>query len=90
MNCYCCGKPLKNNNISGWHQAFVKRFFGTSTIPQIEIDDQTLEEIAKENTNKGITVPGVQKKLSLHLHSDSRDPRLTLVNYPTAAGDDYG
>ncbi len=83
MNCYCCGKPLKNNNISGWHQACVKRFFGTSTIPQIEIDDQTLEEIAKENTNKGITVPGVQKKLSLHLHSDSRDPRLTLVNYPT-------
>ena len=83
MNCYCCGKPLRKDDINGWHQACVKRFFGTSVIPQIEIDDHTLEEIAKENTNKGITVPGVQKKLSLHLHSDGNTPRLTLVNYPT-------
>lgn len=83
MNCYCCGRPLRKNDINGWHCACVKRFFGTDSIPQIEIDDQTLEEIAKENTNKGITVPGVQKKLSLHLHSDDNNPRLTLVNYPT-------
>lgn len=83
MNCYCCGKPLRKNDINGWHHACVKRFFGTNAIPQIEIDDHTLEEIAKENTNKGITVPGVQKKLSLHLHSDGNTPRLTLVNYPT-------
>ena len=67
MNCYCCGKPLRKNDINGWHHSCVKRFFGTDAIPQIEIDDHTLEEIAKENTNKGITVPGVQKKLSLHL-----------------------
>ena len=83
MNCYCCGKPLKNNDINGWHPACVKRFFGTKTIPEIEIDEKTLEEIAKENTSKGITVPGVQKKLSLHLHSDKNGSRLTLVNYPT-------
>ncbi|MBQ7646156.1 MAG: HipA domain-containing protein [Clostridia bacterium] len=83
MNCCCCGKPLRNNDISGWHQACVKRFFGTNVIPKIEIDDHALEEIAKENTSKGITVPGVQKKLSLHLHSYGNTPRLTLVNYPT-------
>ena len=84
MNCCCCGKPLRNHDINGWHQACVKRFFGTNTIPKIEIDEKTLEEIAKENTSKGITVPGVQKKLSLHLHSDdNKSPRLTLVNYPT-------
>ena len=83
MNCYCCGKPLRKSNINGWHHACVKRFFGTTSLPEIEIDDRTLEEIARENTNKGITVPGVQKKLSLHLHSDGNSPRLTLVNYPT-------
>ena len=83
MNCNCCGKPLRNNDINGWHRACVKRFFGTNVIPLIEIDDKSLEKIAKENTNKGITVPGVQKKLSLHLHSEGRDLRLTLVNYPT-------
>ena len=83
MNCCCCGKPLRKNDINGWHQACVKRFFGTNVIPQIEIDDHTLEKIAKESTSKGITVPGVQKKLSLHLHSDGKTPRLTLVNYPS-------
>ena len=83
MNCCCCGKPLRKNDMNGWHQACVKRFFGTNVIPQIEIDEKTLEEIARENTSKGITVPGVQKKLSLHLHSDDNTPRLTLVNYPT-------
>lgn len=83
MNCYCCGKPLRKNDINGWHHACIKRFFGTTSIPKIEIDEHTLEEIARENTNKGITVPGVQKKLSLHLHSADNSPRLTLVNYPT-------
>ncbi len=83
MNCYCCGKPLEDNNTIGWHNACIKRFFGTATLPKIEIDEETLEKIAKENTNKGVTVPGVQKKLSLHLHKDSMAPRLTLVNYPT-------
>ncbi len=82
MNCCCCGKPLRKNDMNGWHQACVKRFFGTNTLPEIEIDDRALEEIAKENTNKGITVPGVQKKLSLHLRSDGKTPRMTLVNYP--------
>ena len=82
MNCSCCGKPIRSDNINGWHKACVKRFFGTNAIPQIEIDDHTLEEIAKESTSKGITVPGVQKKLSLHLHSEGNRPRLTLVNYP--------
>ena len=83
MNCCCCGKPLKTHDVNGWHQICIKRFFGTNAIPEIEIDDKTLEEIAKANVSKGITVPGVQKKLSLHLHSDNKKPRLTLVNYPT-------
>lgn len=42
-----------------------------------------MERLAAESTHKGYTVPGVQKKLSLHLFSDKQQPRLTLVNYPT-------
>ena len=52
MNCCCCGKPLRKTDVNGWHQACVKHFFGTSTIPQIEIDEKTLEAIAKEATNE--------------------------------------
>lgn len=83
MNCLCCGKPLRTPDETGWHKACIKRFFGTTKLPEIEIDDKTLNLLATETTNKGFTVPGVQKKLSLHLVSDSRNPRLTLVNYPT-------
>lgn len=83
MNCLCCGKPLRTPDEMGWHKACIKRFFGTTKLPKIEIDDKTLNLLAAETTNKGFTVPGVQKKLSLHLVSDSHKPRLTLVNYPT-------
>lgn len=82
MNCLCCGKPMKTDNPTGWHKACIRRFFTTSSIPKLEINEATLEAIALENTSKGMTVPGVQKKLSLHLDLDNHTPRLTLVNYP--------
>ncbi|MBQ7146665.1 MAG: HipA domain-containing protein [Lachnospiraceae bacterium] len=83
MNCLCCGKPLKNASESGWHKNCIKRFFGTTVLPEIDISASNLEIIAGETVRKGLTVPGVQKKLSLHLFSDGKQPRLTLVNYPT-------
>ena len=84
MICLCCGKSLGKGIVQNcWHQSCIKKFFGTKELPEIEIDEQTLEQLATENTNKGYTVPGVQKKLSLHLFSDNNHPRLTLVNYPT-------
>lgn len=49
----------------------------------MEIDENSLNQLALESTTKGYTVPGVQKKLSLHLFSESGHSRLTLVNYPT-------
>jgi serine/threonine-protein kinase HipA len=84
MNCLCCGKPLNlEEEIRGWHKKCVKRFFGTSVIPNIEIDEQTFARLTVESTNKGHTIPGVQKKLSLQLTSEGNNSRLTLVNYPT-------
>ena len=85
MNCLCCGKPLKTENGTGWHASCIRRFFGTSVLPSIELDDETLAALVKESTSRGFTVPGVQKKLSLHLMSGrGQTPRLTLVNYPTS------
>ena len=83
MNCLCCGKPLKEPiPASGWHPACVRRFFGTKTLPEIELTDEALTLLAEKAVQKGHTVPGVQKKLSLHL-SMERTPRLTMVDYPT-------
>jgi serine/threonine-protein kinase HipA len=83
MNCLCCGKPLKEPvPASGWHPACVRRFFGTKTLPEIELTDDALTLLAEKAVQKGHTVPGVQKKLSLHL-SMEHTPRLTMVDYPT-------
>ena len=80
--CLCCGKELRNGNEYGWHSACVKSFFGMTKFPDIDVSKETLNQIALDTTGKGFTVPGVQKKLSLHL-SKEENPRLTLVNYPT-------
>lgn len=82
-DCLCCGKPLKGTGEGGWHASCVKKFFSTGKLPVISIDRARLEQLAKESAGRGLTVPGVQKKLSLHLAADGRNPRLTLVNYPT-------
>jgi len=80
--CLCCGKTLRTENEHGWHRSCVKAFFGTADFPDIDVSKEVLNQIAIDNTTKGFTVPGVQKKLSLHL-SREESPRLTLVNYPT-------
>jgi len=82
MNCLCCGKPLHTDNNFGWHKRCIKRFFGTSKLPKIELDEAALELLATQSTKKGFTIPGVQKKLSLHLQrGQGTTPRLTLINY---------
>ena len=82
MNCLCCGKPLNGAQESQWHPACIRSFFGTTVLPELDISEETLTRIADESINRGYTVPGVQKKMSLHLTTGGT-PRLTLVNYPT-------
>ena len=88
MRCLCCGKELSaeaslQELAAQWHSNCVRKFFGTSILPELDTSEATLALIAAESTNKGLTVPGVQKKISLHLTTGGGRPRLTLVNYPT-------
>lgn len=84
MNCLCCGKPIAGTgNGSRWHPVCIRKFFGTDTLPELDVSEETLIRIASENTHKGYTVPGVQKKMSLHLSREGNIPRLALVDYPT-------
>ena len=80
--CLCCGKTLRTDSVHSWHTSCIRSFFGTSSFPDIDVSEEVLNQIALASINKGYTVPGVQKKLSLHLSHDDQ-PRLTLVNYPT-------
>lgn len=88
MKCYCCGKDIPNTASeqelqTHWHKKCVKSFFGTNALPECKISDELLKQLATESTNKGYTVPGVQKKISLHLTTEGGTPRLTLINYPS-------
>ena len=83
MNCLCCGKPLDRASAeSGWHTSCIERFFGTEHMPEIEMDAGALALLAEKTVRKGSSVPGVQKKLSLHLSSEKEYSKLTLVDYP--------
>ena len=87
MKCLYCGKSIKdfslNDEISnGWHFKCMKSFFGTSKMPALDVSESRLLELANTAVNQGLTVPGVQKKISLHLFDDV-DARLTIVDYPT-------
>ncbi|MFI3261184.1 MAG: HipA domain-containing protein [bacterium] len=80
MNCLHCNKKLLENEID-WHKKCIKKFFSTTKIPSISLNDEELNKYIINNINNYITVPGVQKKMSLTLNVESN--KLTLVNFPT-------
>ena len=83
MNCLCCWKKLQTveDEKRGWHKSCVRHFYGSDRIPELDLDEEKLKELANETVNRGYTVPGVQRKMSLQLFSDKKKTRLTLVNY---------
>ena len=85
--CLCCNKEIRKPSDSelktGWHDKCVKRFFGTTVFPELDCSEKELEKLANMTVNKGLTVPGVQKKLSLHLDKEDRVAKLTIVDHPT-------
>ena len=98
IRCLCCNKdivdPSEYEERVSWHEKCILSFWGTKTLPEIDCTYEDLERLADLTVNKGLTVTGVQKKLSLHLHSDSTGARLTLVDYPAGyilkpQSDDY-
>lgn len=86
IRCLCCNKEIVNpteyETQKHWHERCIKSFFGVRQLPEIACSEEELERLANLTVNKGLTVPGVQKKLSLHLSTDDKIARLTIVDYP--------
>ena len=80
--CLYCRKPLTQDE-DHWHSFCIKKFFGISELPVLAIDTSELERYARTAIDAGFTVPGVQKKLSLHLDRTQERGRLTLIGYPS-------
>ncbi len=87
IRCLCCDREIVNpaeyESSVRWHKRCIKVFWGTDVIPDIDCSEEELERLANLTVNQGLTVPGVQKKLSLHLDTSDRTPKLTIVDHPT-------
>ena len=56
-------------------------FFGSKELPVLDLSPDAIRSLAQKNISQGLTVTGVQKKLSLAL-SRENGGRLTLIDYP--------
>lgn len=79
--CLCCGKEIEEGT---WHVKCIKRFFGGTTLPEIDLNLDQLEKVAISQINDRRGVAGVQEKLSLHLDLEKgKRPRLTIFGLPS-------
>ena len=51
-------------------------------MPDLDLTDQALMSIVNDDAGRGFTIPGVQKKMSLHLSRTRNVSKLTVVDYP--------
>lgn len=87
MKCLCCNKEIKGDSAQYelevcWHKKCIKNFFGTSLLPEFDITEEKIRELAEQSISKGYTVTGVQKKISLNISKGKRK-RMTIVDYPS-------
>lgn len=75
-NCLFCYQPIETGE---YHVACIKKFFGTTQIPQLELDQEKLNQLAQITVNERLALTGVQPKISLILNGDRGSKRLTLV-----------
>ncbi len=82
--CLSCGKELREENTSQyWHEKCIKAFFGTSSLPEIDLTPEKIMELAKQQVLQQVLTTGVQKKISLHLETSAdHTRRLTFIGYP--------
>lgn len=74
--CLYCFKEMPSGSL--YHPACSKKFFGSTTPPQLPYRYKDLNELAHQTINKRLAIPGVQPKLSLDFEQEQKN-RLTIV-----------
>lgn len=75
-NCLFCYQPV---DIGDYHPTCSKKFFGTTQVPVLELDQEQLNKLAQITVNERLALTGVQPKISLSLSGEKGNKRLTLV-----------
>ncbi len=76
-NCWFC---YENSGDNDYHSRCAKRFFGSETVPMLQLDAVLLKQLAEQTINKSIALTGVQPKLSVTLEKAKEGNRLTIVS----------
>jgi len=74
--CLFCYRPVETEE---YHPACLKKFFGTTQVPLLELDQEKLNKLAQITVNERLALTGVQPKISLSLNGNKGNKRLTLV-----------
>lgn len=81
--CLYCYKSLEKGTKNDFHEHCSLEFFGTKKAPLLDYTLDQMAELAKNVVERGVSVPGVQPKLSLTLvkevMEDGNKGRLTVV-----------
>ncbi len=77
--CLYCYQALAADE-EDFHEHCSRKFFGTVTPPSLDYTRGQMEELAKENVIRSITVTGVQPKLSLTIEKAHGDPKASRFN----------
>ncbi|WP_163397746.1 HipA domain-containing protein [Flavobacterium fluviatile] len=75
-NCLFCYQPVET---AEYHAACSRKFFGTTQVPALELDQEKLNQLAQITVNERLALTGVQPKISLSLNGEKGNKRLTLV-----------
>ena len=60
-NCLFCYNPVEEGD---YHPNCSKKFFGTTTVPMLELDQEKLNKLAQITVNERLALTGVQPKIS--------------------------
>lgn len=64
-----------------YHEECMIKVFGIKINPIVDIDNELLEKLAKNQLNKKLTIAGVQKKISLDLIAENgKNSRMTVTD----------
>ena len=75
-NCLFCYQSVESGE---YHATCSKKFFGTTQVPLLELDQERLNKLAQITVNERLALTGVQPKISLSLIGEQTNKRLTLV-----------
>jgi serine/threonine-protein kinase HipA len=78
-HCLYCYSPLEKHE-TDFHGSCVKKFFGTTDLPEFPYSEADLLEMAEEFIRSQKAVTGVQPKISLEIERPKREiPKLAIV-----------